>query len=130
VASIDREKLSSLMAREVAEFERMRPESKKLFDKAALAMPDGVPMLWMAKWPGPYPVYVDHAEGAHFRCVDGIDHVDLCLGDTGAMVGHSPQATKDALIAQLHHGITTMLPTENAEIAASLLAGRFGLPMW
>jgi glutamate-1-semialdehyde 2,1-aminomutase len=128
--SIDRAKLGTLMARETALFEASRPRSKKLFDTATTAMPDGVPMLWMAKWPGPWPVYVDHAEGAHFRCVDGIDHVDLCLGDTGAMVGHSPQATKDALIAQLNHGITTMLPTENAEIAASMLAERFGVPMW
>ncbi len=128
--SIDRAKLHSLMARETALFEASRPNSKKLFEKASTAMPDGVPMLWMAKWPGPWPVYVDHAEGAHFRCVDGIDHVDLCLGDTGAMVGHSPQATKDALIAQLNHGITTMLPTEHAEIAANMLAERFGVPMW
>jgi len=93
-------------------------------------MPDGVPMLWMAKWPGPWPVYVDHAQGAHFTCVDGIDHVDLCLGDTGAMVGHSPKPTVDALSAQLAKGITTMLPTEDAEIAAGMLAERFGVPMW
>jgi glutamate-1-semialdehyde aminotransferase len=87
-------------------------------------------MLWMAKWPGPWPVYVDHAQGAHFTCVDGIDHVDLCLGDTGAMVGHSPKPTVDALSAQLAKGITTMLPTEDAEIAAGMLAERFGVPMW
>ncbi len=53
-------------------------------------MPGGVPMSWMVKWPGPWPTFVDRAEGAHFTCVDGIDHVDLCLGDTGAMTGHSP----------------------------------------
>lgn len=128
--SIDRARLQSLMAQETARFEAAHPRSKDLFDKAKTAMPDGVPMLWMAKWPGPWPVYVDHAEGAHFRCVDGIDYVDLCLGDTGAMVGHSPKATKDALIAQLNHGITTMLPTEHAEVAASMLAERFGVPMW
>jgi len=93
-------------------------------------MPDGVPMLWMAKWPGPWPVYVDYAQGAHFTCADGIDHVDLCLGDTGAMVGHSPKPTVDALSAQLAKGITTMLPTEDAEIAAGMLAERFGVPMW
>jgi glutamate-1-semialdehyde aminotransferase len=93
-------------------------------------MPDGVPMLWMAKWPGPWPVYVESAKGAHFRCVDGIDHSDLCLGDTGAMVGHSPDAAVAAISAQLAKGATTMLPTEDAEIAAGLLAERFGVPFW
>ena len=128
--SVDRKRLSSLMRAEIARFEQERPRSRELFDKATHRMPDGVPMLWMAKWPGPWPVYVDHAQGAHFTCVDGIDHVDLCLGDTGAMVGHSPKPTVDALSAQLAKGITTMLPTEDAEIAAGMLAERFGVPMW
>ncbi|MBT5730031.1 MAG: aminotransferase class III-fold pyridoxal phosphate-dependent enzyme [Microbacteriaceae bacterium] len=128
--SVDRERLTSLMRAEIARFEQERPRSRQLFDKATHRMPDGVPMLWMAKWPGPWPVYVDHAQGAHFTCVDGIDHVDLCLGDTGAMVGHSPKPTVDALSAQLAKGITTMLPTEDAEIAAGMLAERFGVPMW
>ncbi|MDA9114569.1 transaminase [Pontimonas sp.] len=128
--SVDRERLSSLMRAEIARFEQERPRSREHFDKATHRMPDGVPMLWMAKWPGPWPVYVNHAQGAHFTCVDGIDHVDLCLGDTGAMVGHSPKPTVDALSAQLAKGITTMLPTEDAEIAAGMLAERFGVPMW
>ena len=126
----DREKLSRLMADEIARFRSARPASKALFDKAVTRMPDGVPMLWMAKWPGPWPVYVESAKGAHFRCVDGIDHVDLCLGDTGAMVGHSPDATVRALVDQLGRGITTMLPTEDAEIVAGMLAERFGVPQW
>jgi glutamate-1-semialdehyde 2,1-aminomutase len=126
----DRGKLATLMADEVARFEAARPASKRLFERAKKRMPDGVPMLWMAKWPGPWPVFVDTAKGSHFRCVDGIDHIDLCLGDTGAMVGHSPDATVQALVAQLGRGITTMLPTEDAEIAAGMLADRFGLSQW
>ena len=128
--SFNRSRLHTLMAQEVARFEADRPLSKKHFESALRRMPDGVPMLWMAKWPGPFPVYVKSAVGAHFTCVDGIDHVDLCLGDTGAMVGHSPQPTVDAVTAQLSRGITTMLPTEDAEIAAGMLAERFGVPMW
>ncbi|MDP4816894.1 MAG: aminotransferase class III-fold pyridoxal phosphate-dependent enzyme, partial [Pontimonas sp.] len=118
------------MAEEVARFEAERPHSKAQFEIAKSSMPDGVPMLWMAKWPGPWPVYVESAKGAHFTCVDGIDHVDLCLGDTGAMVGHSPEPTVRAVTAQLAKGITTMLPTEDAAIAAGMLADRFGVPMW
>ncbi len=127
---LDRTRLAHLMAEEVAHFEAARPQSRAQSEKARESMPDGVPMLWMAKWPGPWPVYVESAQGAHFTCVDGIDHVDLCLGDTGAMVGHSPEPTVRAVTAQLARGITTMLPTEDAGIAASMLADRFGVPMW
>jgi len=126
----DRAKLARLWQGEVERFEQARPRSKALWEKALQRMPDGVPMLWMAKWPGPWPVYVESAKGAHFRCVDGIDHSDLCLGDTGAMVGHSPDAAVAAISAQLAKGATTMLPTEDAEIAAGLLADRFGVPLW
>jgi glutamate-1-semialdehyde aminotransferase len=93
-------------------------------------MMNGVPMSWMAKWPGPYPVYVQAAKGSHFQDVDGIDYVDFCLGDTGAMVGHSPDASVRAIKNQLDKGITFMLPTEDAAIAAQTLADRFGLEKW
>ena len=128
--SVDRARLDRLVSEEVARFEAERPHSKAQFEVAKSRMPDGVPMLWMAKWPGPWPVYVASAKGAHFTCVDGIDHVDLCLGDTGAMVGHSPDPTVRAVTSQLAKGITTMLPTEDAAIVAGMLADRFGVPMW
>ena len=126
----DRARLTALWDQEVAVYRAARPESEKAWREASKHLPDGVPMLWMAKWPGPWPVYVEWAVGAHFQCVDGIDHVDLCLGDTGAMVGHAPAASVAAITAQLSRGATSMLPTRDAAIAAGLLAERFGLPLW
>lgn len=126
----ERARLAALMADEIERFRADRPGSRQLWETARQHMPDGVPMLWMAKWPGPWPVYVDEAAGAHFRDVDGIDHVDLCLGDTGAMVGHAPAASVAAISAQLARGATLMLPTVDAAIAAELLDSRFGLPSW
>ncbi len=93
-------------------------------------MPHGVPMSWMAKWPGDFPVFVAEASGAHFVDVDGLEYVDFCLGDTGAMAGHSPRATVDALAAALPRGITTMLPTADAIAVSAELARRFGMPFW
>jgi glutamate-1-semialdehyde aminotransferase len=126
----DRTRLATLWEQELATFRRLHPRSGELAERARAHLPEGVPMLWMAKWPGDWPVYVADAGGAHFTCVDGIDHVDLCLGDTGAMVGHAPAASVAAIAAQLARGSTFMLPTEDAAIAASLLAERFGLPEW
>ncbi|MFM7014529.1 MAG: transaminase [Actinomycetota bacterium] len=122
--------LKNLFDEEAALFVQNHPKSKALHEKAAGPMMNGVPMSWMAKWPGPFPVYVDVAKGAHFSDVDGHDYVDFCLGDTGAMVGHSPDASIRAIKNQLDKGITFMLPTEDARIAAQLLADRFGLGKW
>ncbi|MEY4163118.1 MAG: hypothetical protein RLZZ79_70 [Actinomycetota bacterium] len=93
-------------------------------------MPGGVPMSWMTKWPGKYPLFVASAKGAHFIDVDGNEYIDLCLGDTGSMTGHSPAATVTAIEAQLKRGMTAMLPTDDAVAVSSELARRFGLPLW
>jgi len=126
----DRERLAGLWRDELQLFRDTHPRSGELWQQAREHLPGGVPMLWMAKWPGDWPVYVEEASGAHFRCADGIDHVDLCLGDTGAMVGHAPAASVAAISERLARGSTFMLPTADAAIAAGLLAERFGLPEW
>jgi glutamate-1-semialdehyde aminotransferase len=129
-ATIDPGRLAQLYQEETERFVAARPRSRELFERARRHLPGGVPMSWMVKWPGPYPVFVEHAEGAHFTCVDGIDHVDLCLGDTGAMSGHSPAATVATVREQVGRGITAMLPTADAAVAAEELTRRFGVPMW
>lgn len=40
-----------------------------------------------------FPITVAEGQGARFRDVDGLEYVDFCLGDTGAMAGHAPAAT-------------------------------------
>jgi glutamate-1-semialdehyde 2,1-aminomutase len=127
---INREHLKKLNAVEEERFLALHPKSGELFKKAKEVMPGGVPMSWMAKWPGAYPVFVDSAQGARFTDVDGNEYIDLCLGDTGSMTGHSPAATVDAINAQLKRGMTAMLPTEDAVIVSRELARRFGLPLW
>lgn len=126
----DRGRLAALWETELDVFRAARPASHAEWERAERHMPDGVPMLWMAKWPGPWPVYVESASGAHFTCVDGIDHVDLCLGDTGAMCGHAPAASVAAISAQLARGSTFMLPTEDAAAVAEIMSSRFRVPVW
>ncbi len=122
--------VAGITARERERFVAEHPRSAELFEQARAVMPGGVPMSWMVKWPGPFPVFVAEATGAHFRDVDGLDYVDLCLGDTGAMTGHSPAATVEVVRHQVGHGITAMLPTEDSITVASDLRRRFGLPLW
>src|SRR5580700_12209390 len=127
---IDRSRLQSLMAREQKKFVADRPKSAALFERARKSLLGGVPMNWMAKWAGAFPPFVREARGAEVFDVDGHVYVDLCLGDTGAMTGHSPAAAAEAIAHQLQKGITLMLPTEDALWVGEELVRRFGLPYW
>lgn len=129
-AVIDRSRLDQLLHTESERFVRDHPRSARLGEQAARHLLGGVPMPWMTRWPGAFPLVVDEASGARFRDVDGHEYVDFCLGDTGAMAGHALPHVADALAAQARRGITTMLPSTDAAWVAEELARRFGLPMW
>jgi glutamate-1-semialdehyde 2,1-aminomutase len=127
---MDRAHVERLTTAEQDRFVAEHPRSRELFERAQTVMPGGVPMSWMSKWPGAFPVFVDEATGAHFRDVDGHDYVDLCLGDTGAMTGHSPGPTVATVRDQVGRGVTAMLPTEDSVLVGEELTRRFGLPLW
>jgi glutamate-1-semialdehyde 2,1-aminomutase len=120
--------LAELIARERGLYEEAHPRSRELHEEARSSLLAGVPMPWMAMWAGGFPVYLDRAHGATIVDVDANEYADFCLGDTGAMAGHSPEPTMRA-ISQVA-GITTMLPTEDAAWVGSELARRFGVPYW
>ena len=128
--TIDRTRLQSLIQREQQKFVADRPKSATLFERARKSLLGGVPMNWMAKWAGAFPPFVREARGAEFFDVDGHRYVDFCLGDTGAMTGHSPSATVSAVEQQARRGITLMLPSEDAIVVGEELQKRFGLPCW
>jgi glutamate-1-semialdehyde 2,1-aminomutase len=126
---VDRAKLAALLEDELRLFERLHPKSEAAVGTRS-ALFGGVPMPWMMHWAGEYPVVVAEAKGARLTDIDGNEYVDFCLGDTGAMTGHSPAPVVEAASRQLARGATTMLPTEDAGVVGELLAERFGLPQW
>lgn len=128
--SVDRNRLAALLSEETALFERLHPVSRELHESSRRGLPGGVPMLWMTRWAGSFPLYVESAKGAAFRDVDGLEYVDLCLGDTGSMTGHAPEAALRAMAEQAARGLTFMLPTRDVRAVADELTRRFGLPQW
>ena len=127
---LNRTKLSGFLRSEEQLFHRTHPKSYELYRRARKSLHGGVPMLWMIRWAGSFPVFVKAAKGAHFTDVDGNSYIDLCLGDTGAMTGHSPEATVHAISEQIQKGITLMLPYEDVIWVGEELQRRFGLPFW
>ena len=128
--AVDRSRLEGLLVRELARFAESNPQSRQLFEQAKGSLLGGVPMSWMAKWAGGFPLFLREATGARVVDADGHEYVDFCLGDTGAMAGHAPPATVAAVAAQAARGATTMLPSEDAIGAANELSRRFGLNAW
>ena len=130
MSEISPNRIAELMEREEARFTDAHPSSQELHARGTTSLLDGVPMNWMTRWPGPFPVFLDSAIGAEATDVDGNVFADLCLGDTGAMTGHSPAPTVRAVKERVERGITTMLPTEDSFHVAENLAARFGLANW
>src|SRR5690348_16457080 len=130
-SGVDRARLSSLAARERATYAQRHPRSADAYGKSGHLF-GRVPMTWMNKTAGGFPVYVDRARGARLRDIDGHEYVDFCLGDTGAMAGHSPAPVVAAVTRRLDDlgGAATMLPTEDAAVVGAELTRRFGLPSW
>jgi glutamate-1-semialdehyde 2,1-aminomutase len=130
-AQIDRTRLGGLLGQERATYAAQHPASHDLYHQAQHLF-GRVPMTWMNKWSGGFPLYLDSAQGNVVRDVDGHEYIDFAMGDTGAMAGHSPEPTVAAVRRRLEGlgGITTMLPTADAEWVGAELHRRFGVPLW
>jgi len=131
VPDIDRARLTTLLERERAHHRDRTQGSRALFE-AGDHLFGRVPMTWMNKWSGGYPLYLASAHGNRIVDVDGNEYVDFALGDTGSMAGHSPAATARAIHQRISvdGGITTMMPSADAEWVAAELTRRFAMPYW
>jgi glutamate-1-semialdehyde 2,1-aminomutase len=127
--AIDRSKLADFVAREAASYAAARPLSAARA-KEGNGFFGGVPQHWMLDWATPFPMRIAGAKGTTISDLDGHTLSDLCLGDSGAMFGHSPAPVADALKEVATSGYTTMLPSHLAEDVGRLLQSHFALPFW
>ena len=85
MTTIDRGKLSGLSERERVEHLARTPLSRAAYE-AADHLFGRVPMTWMNKWSGGYPVSMASAHGNRIVDLDGNEYVDFALGDTAPLV--------------------------------------------
>src|SRR4051812_34597617 len=128
----DGKRLTDLLARERERFGETHPASARAHAEGREHLFGGVPMTWMNKAAGRFPLYLSAARGSRVTDIDGHDYVDFSLGDTGAMAGHSPPEVVAAIRRRIEElgGITAMMPTENAAWVGAELARRFGVAQW
>ncbi len=127
---INREKMKKQYEIEVKHFEETHQKSKALYLEAKDCLLQGVPLNWMVRWMGGFPISVENAKGVHFTCADGHEYIDFCLGDTGSLVGHGPEAAAKAINEQFGKGASFMLPTKDAIWNGQELSRRFGMKYW
>jgi glutamate-1-semialdehyde 2,1-aminomutase len=131
-ATLGRDHLGELIKRERMLYRVNFPASWDAYSAGRESLLGGVPMTWMRAWAGGYPLTFAAASGARLVDIDGNEFIDFCLGDTGAMAGHSPVAVQAAVAGRFGEsgGATTMLPTLDAAWVGHELTRRFGLPLW
>ena len=129
--TIDRSKLKTALVAERKLYLQRNPKSLELFNSATNLFGQ-VPMTWMNKWSGGFPIYLDRAKGNRITSVDGHTYIDFALGDTAAMAGHSHDEVSEAINNRYTKlgGATTMLPTADGQCVAQELAQRFKVPLW
>lgn len=124
------QRIAALQQAERERFIATHPQSMAQAEAAREHFLFGVPLHWMRDWPGPATLAVAQARGATLTCADGLRYADFCLGDTGAMFGHSPAPLAHAIAEQAAQGLTCMLPSTRTVAVGQALTRVFGLPMW
>jgi glutamate-1-semialdehyde 2,1-aminomutase len=56
--TVDRRRLATALERELSRFRETHPRSRALAERAREHLHDGVPMSWMVRWAGAFPVFV------------------------------------------------------------------------
>lgn len=130
IGGVAASRIDALMREESKAYAEAHPKSRAAAGSGISGFLFGHPMHWMADWPMPFPFLVKAASGAFITDIDGHELDDFCLGDTGSMFGHSPPPVARAIRRQARHGLTYMLPDEDAVDVGRLLVETFGLPHW
>src|SRR5205807_1008904 len=68
---IDRQRVKLLLERERARFAEIHPRSASAYARGGVHLFAGVPMTWMRKTAGTFPLYLDRARGARVTDIDG-----------------------------------------------------------
>lgn len=84
------------------EYIERHPRSAALYAEASRRLPSGV--THDARYQRPFPIYVDHATGAHKWDVDGHELIDYVMGHGSLLLGHSHPVVLEAAAAQLQKG--------------------------
>jgi glutamate-1-semialdehyde 2,1-aminomutase len=115
------------LQKELETFERRTPKSAEAHKKNLKRLPLGVASNYRAY--DPYPIFVQDAQGSHFRDLDGNEYLDhnLCFG--ALMAGHCHPAVMKAVEKRLSTGTMLGMPHNMEWELAEEICNRFPVEM-
>ena len=122
------DRIAELTEREELEFERRRPRSRELVQRAREHSPGGVPSSFQDS--PPFPIFVDRGAGSRVWDADGNEYVDFHNGFGVNVVGHAHPLVVAAIAERAGRGTHFAQPGEDFVVVAAELARRFQLPQW
>lgn len=126
--TLDRERIAELTAQEAARLNERTPASAAMFERARQTLSGGVSSSYQVR--DPWPIYIEHGEGAYIWDVDGNKMVDFHNGFGSMVQGHAHPAITAAVTSRITKGTHFAAPTEDAVTVAEQLKERWGLPRW
>jgi len=109
--------------KELDRFQKNRPKSKELWQKALKLLPGGIshnirtfdlPII------GSFPIFVNSAHGSYLTDVDGNEYIDCWNGHFAMILGHNPpevqETIKKAILKGWHFGTNTEYQVQLADI--------------
>jgi glutamate-1-semialdehyde 2,1-aminomutase len=130
VPGLDEARLEAVREEEARRFAERTRRSAELLARARVRLPNSVPMAWLANLYAHPPLIVERGDGPRFVDADGNEYLDFNLCDQSMPAGFTPAPIVAAIQRQAAIGTQFLLPGEDAEVVAGLLAERFGLPLW
>jgi glutamate-1-semialdehyde 2,1-aminomutase len=120
----DHDRTAAWAAENVARYRERTPTSRRAFERARALIPGGTPAG--LGFMNPYPLYIDHGDGAYVWDADGNKMLDVMAGDWLLILGHCNPGVVQATSEQLAKGTTFCSPhvslgAEYAELLTSRL---------
>ncbi|MGH2752067.1 MAG: aspartate aminotransferase family protein [Actinomycetota bacterium] len=124
----DLSRLDELIESQERTFFDRQQRSAALLARAGAVLAGGATSSWQIA--RPQMIWVGHGRGSKVYDADGIEYSDFNGGYGVGLMGHAHPAVVDAVSSRVARGTHFAQPTEDAIAVASMLAERWGLPLW
>jgi glutamate-1-semialdehyde 2,1-aminomutase len=123
-ATIDRQHLARLAAREQDTYRARTARSRELLERAKQSLPMGVASSFQVY--DPYPTFMDHSAGSRIWDADGNEYIDFDMAFGVLAAGHSNPEVVAAVRDRVGRGTIFTFPSEDGAVAAEEINRRFG----
>ena len=124
----DLSRLDELIDELEREFLVRQGASAALLERARRVLAGGAASSWQIA--RPQMIWMSHGKGSKVYDADGIEYSDFSGGYGVGLMGHSHPAVVEAVTRRVRSGTHFAQPTEDVIEVATMLARRWGLPLW